>query len=89
MALKLVPLEAIPESRRCFLCTADLLLAVSMNKDKSRMTNTTEHRAMKISILRRKLNFLGLNVEGSREILIKRLDEKSLDEENGPDSKVT
>jgi len=75
-ALRLLSFEDIPNSRSLF---TDLLLALSVNNEEVEGEgrddiDASNYKVMRISTLRRELDRLGLDTDGSREALIKRLE---------------
>ncbi|KAL7544984.1 hypothetical protein ACHAWF_008358 [Thalassiosira exigua] len=72
-ALKLVSFNGIPVSQSLF---TDLLLAMNAGSgDSDEDTDSEEIKVMRISSLRRKLWRMGLEVDGSREALIERIED--------------
>jgi hypothetical protein len=76
-ALEQVSFDEIPVSRSLF---TDLLLAMSVKNESSE--DGCNYKVMRISSLRKELDGLGLDTDGSRETLMKRLEDEDEEEED-------
>ncbi|KAL9179167.1 hypothetical protein ACHAXT_008457 [Thalassiosira profunda] len=71
-ALVQISFDQIPENRSLF---TDLMLSLSVGHARGGGDDECDYKVMRVGCLRRELDNLGLDVDGSRETLVKRLEE--------------